>query len=136
MEVKYRIIGVDTNEHSITVRYFTDKITEEILSVEFDRKGNPVLNDEGYPLRCRTDYHISIYQIPSPTEAEILEIINRNAPVDWLRLKEEVIDPDVDTSLSSITNLINVVGLVDTTPPPLPDWAQEMLARANTANTN
>ena len=42
MEVKYRIIGVDTNEHSITVRYFTDKITEEMLSVEFDRKGNPV----------------------------------------------------------------------------------------------
>lgn len=119
MDIKYRIIAVDTKEHSIVVRYFTDTITEEMLATELDRHGNPVLNDEGFPVSCRTDFHINIFQTPSPTQEEIFKIINANAPIEWLKLKEKVEDPNVDTSLSTIADLVNVVGEVDTTPPPL-----------------
>lgn len=113
MEVKYRIILVDPEEHSIVVRYFTDKVTEEMLATEFDTNGNPVLNESGYPTRCRTDYHINIFQVPSPSQEEIVKIINYNAPYDWLNMQEQINNPNVDTSLSSATDLVNVTGVVE-----------------------
>jgi len=110
MEVKYRIIKVEPEEHSIVVRYFTDKITEEMLATELDINDNPVLTEEGFPTRCRTDYHINIFQVPSPSEEEIVKIINYNAPYDWLNMQEQIKDPEVDTSLSSVSNLVNTIG--------------------------
>ena len=112
MEVKYRIIKVDPEEHSIVVRYFTDKVTEELLSTEFDDNNNPVMNEEGFPTRCRTDYHLNIFQVPSPTQEEIIQIINLNAPTEWLNMQESILDPNIDTSLSNISDLVNVVGTV------------------------
>jgi hypothetical protein len=110
MEVKYRIILVDPSEHSIVVRYFTDKVTEEMLATEFDANNKPVLTEEGFPTRCRTDYHINIFQVPSPSEEEIVKIIDYNAPYDWLNMQEQIKDPEVDTSLSNVTSMINTVG--------------------------
>jgi len=122
MEVKYRIIKVKPEEHSIVVRYFTDKITEEILATEFDINDNPVLTEEGFPTRCRTDYHINIFQVPSPSEEEIVKIINYNAPYDWLNMQEQIKDPEVDTSLSSVTNLINIIGTAVKPTPIIPEF--------------
>lgn len=112
MEVKYRIIKVDPEEHSITVRYFTDKITEKMLAMELDSEGNAVLDEQGYPTRCRTDYHINIFQAPSPPQEDVIKIINQNAPIDWFILQESIKDPNIDTSLSSISDLVNVEGTV------------------------
>lgn len=133
MNLKYRIISVDTNEHSIIVRYFTDIVTEEMLATELDRHGNAILNEDGFPTRCRTDYHINIFDVPAPSGEELAKIIRYNAPVDWLRLKEQVLDPDVDTSLSNVGDMLNVVGTVDmtiTTPP-----VEYILANTATSNT-
>lgn len=113
MEVKYRIILVDPEEHSIVVRYFTDKVTEEMLATEFDSNGNPVLTEAGYPTRCRTDYHINIFQVPSPSQEEIVKIINYNAPYEWLNMQEQINDPDIDTSLSDIVGLVNTTGIAE-----------------------
>lgn len=111
MEVKYRIIGVYPEEHSISVRYFTDIVTEEMLATEFDANNNPLLNEDGFPTRCRTDYYINIFNAPSPSEEEIIKIINYNAPYDWLNLQEKIHDPNTDTSLSNIVSLVNNVGV-------------------------
>lgn len=112
MEVKYKIIKVDPEEHSITVRYFTDKITEVMLAMDLDGEGNAVLDENGFPTMCRTDYNINIFQVPSPSQEDIIRIINQNAPIDWLVLQENIKDPNIDTSLSSISDLVNVEGTV------------------------
>ena len=138
MNVRYRILKVDPQEHSIIVRYFTDIITEEMLCNEFDSNNNPILTKEGYPKICRTDYHINIFQTPSPSQEEILNIINQNAPVAWLKLQEDIKNPKVDTSLSFIKSLINNVGLVTIDLPPISDFANRELSLddANTSPTN
>lgn len=112
MEVKYRIIKIDPEEHSIIVRYFTDKITEVMLAMELDGEGNAVLDENGFPTMCRTDYNINIFQVPSPSQEDVIRIINQNAPIDWLVLQENIKDPNIDTSLSSISDLVNVEGTV------------------------
>lgn len=120
MEVKYRLIKIDPEEHSIVVRYFTSKITEEMLAIEFDENGNVVLNEEGYPTRCRTDYNLNIFQVPSPSQEEIQKLINYNAPIEWLSMQESIRDPNVDTSLSNIAPMVNQVGDVVKPDPTIP----------------
>lgn len=112
--VKYRILSVDTNEHSIVVRYFTDNITEEKLATSYDSNNAIVLTANGYPVSCRTDYNINIFRTsPQPTSDDIQDIILHSAPVDWLRLQEDIANTKIDTSLSLIQNLENTVGEFD-----------------------
>jgi hypothetical protein len=105
MKVYYRILNIDSNEHSITVRYFTDTYTEDQLASEFESDGSIKRTEQGYPTRCRTDLNLTIYETPSPTKDDIITLINHNAPRVWLELHDKVIDSNVDTSLSSITDL-------------------------------
>lgn len=131
MDIKYRIIAVDSKEHSIVVRYFTDKITEEMLATQFNDDNSPTLNEEGYPVRCRTDYHINIFQVPSPSQEEIIKTINVNAPFEWFKMQEGLLDPNVDTSLSSVVDLVSTIGTVEKLPSVV-----TLLGDANTAPTN
>lgn len=103
--IKYKIIEVDEPNHSIVVRYYTDKITEEMLATD-------VL--DGVIRRGRTDYNISL-PYPTPIGEELHKLISASAPVDWLNTQEAVIAPEIDTSLSNITNLINQENVVETT---------------------
>ena len=59
-----------------------------------------------FPSRCRTDYFINIFKTPSPSKSEIVDIIKRSAPVDWLKMQESIAMITVDTSLSEIKNLL------------------------------
>lgn len=96
--IKYKIVEVNEAEHSIVVRYYTDKITEEMLAVD-------IL--DGVIRRCRTDYSLDL-PIPAPTGAELHNFISIRAPKDWLFAQEDILDPAIDTSLSSIMPLLNV----------------------------
>lgn len=104
MKIKYRILNVDLNEHSIYVRYYTDIITEDSLATEFDENNN-VRYKDGFPTRCRTDYHLNIWQIPSPSEEELKTLIMSSAPINWFMLQESIKNEEIDTSLSSAINL-------------------------------
>ena len=108
MEVKYRIIDFDPNQHSITVRYYTNLLTEDLLAISFNNDGTILRKDDGTPARCQTDYHINIWKTnPPPTLDDIKRIANDSAPYDWFKLKHDILDPDVDTSLSEVSSLIN-----------------------------
>jgi len=96
--IKYKIVEVNTNEHSIVVRYYTDIITEEMLATD-------VL--DGAIRRCRTDYSIDL-PVPAPTGSALNDFINARAPVEWLKTQEDVLNPNVDTSLSAVTSLVGV----------------------------
>ena len=87
MEVKYRIININVDEHSMLVRYYTDKNTEDLLASSFDNDNQIIRHADGYPLRCRTDTHMTIYNITSSKE-EIEKHIQMNAPIDWFKLQE------------------------------------------------
>lgn len=96
--IKYKIIETNTAQHSIVVRYYTDIITEAMLSTD---------TLDGIIRRCRTDYSFDL-PLPTPTATELHAFIVARAPAEWLRTQEAVLNPAIDTSLSAITPLVNV----------------------------
>jgi hypothetical protein len=112
-EIKFKIIELDTTQHSMVVRYFSDLLTEEELasSFELDEQGNRVIQrrPDGSPVRCQTDYNINIWRVPAPSTEEIKKIASQSAPRDWFRLKHEIILNTSDTSMANVASLMNQV---------------------------
>jgi hypothetical protein len=106
MNIHYRIIKVDPAAHGVVVRYFTDKVTETDLANSLNPDGSVILNADGYPVSTRTDVMMSIYDTPAPSNEELEKRIMMNAPVDWLKLQEDIKDPDVDTKMSQARNIV------------------------------
>jgi hypothetical protein len=100
MNLHYKIIEVYPNDNLIVVRYWTDILTEKFLAADSQ------LNGLGEPARCRSDVSITL-PIPTPTGDELDKILVQNAPIDWLKMMETVLDPAVDTSLDPIYPLVN-----------------------------
>lgn len=148
MEAKYRIIDVDPNQHSIIVRYYTDVLTEDSLAISFNSDGSIAKRSDGSPQRCQTDYHINIWKTDTaPTAEEIQKIANDAAPYDWFKLKHDILDPSIDTSLSNASSLIGkefsavkpVIAVVEekTTEENIENEIQKIIdsLTANTSNT-
>jgi hypothetical protein len=62
---------------------------------------------DGTPVRCRTDVTINL-PIPVPTKDELDIIVKKAGPIAWLKMMEDVKNPDVDTDTTSIRDLIEV----------------------------
>lgn len=106
MNIHYRIVKVDPEAHGIVIRYFTDVVTEMDLANSFNEDGTVKLNADGYPLSTRTDILMSIFDTPTPSAEEIDRRIMFNAPVDWLKLQEDIVNPDIDTKMRDIRNIV------------------------------
>ena len=96
--IKYKIIDINTAEHSIVVRYYTDIITEAMLATD-------VLDN--VIRRCRTDYSFDL-PVPTPSGTALHDFIVARAPTAWLHTQEDVLNPAIDTSLSAIVPLVGV----------------------------
>lgn len=72
-KIKYKIIDLNEDTHSIIVRYYTDDISEELLS------SNSRLRPDGTPERTRSDVSITL-PIPLPTDEDIEKIILQHFP--------------------------------------------------------
>jgi hypothetical protein len=96
--LKYKIIELDTTQHSMVVRFYSSVITEEMLATD-------IL--DGVIRRCRTDYSFDL-PIPEPTGDDLVKFISDRAPKDWFKLLHAVADPTVDTSLTALQPLLNV----------------------------
>jgi hypothetical protein len=105
MNIHYRIIKVDPASHGIVVRYFTDKVTEMDLANSLNPDGSVILNADGYPVSTRTDVMVNIYDTPAPSNEEIEKRVMMSAPVEWLKLQENIKDPGVDTKMTEVRNL-------------------------------
>jgi hypothetical protein len=105
MNIHYRIIKVDPASHGIVVRYFTDKVTEMDLANSLNPDGSAILNADGYPVSTRTDVMVNIYDTPAPSNEEIEKRVMMSAPVEWLKLQENIKDPGVDTKMTEVRNL-------------------------------
>jgi hypothetical protein len=85
MNIYYKVIELSSNNHNLVVRYWTDKLTEEILASNRNRKS------DGTPLRCKTDVALDI-PIPVPTAEQMDQIIRYRAPYQWLEREENKLD--------------------------------------------
>jgi hypothetical protein len=106
MNIHYRIVKVDPAAHGIVVRYFTDEVTEMDLANSLNPDGSIKLNADGYPVTTRTDVLMSIYDTPTPSREEVEKRIMLNAPVQWLKLQEDIKNPEIDTKMSEMRNLV------------------------------
>lgn len=111
MEVKFKIIEMHPDQHSMVVRYWTDLFTQDDLatSISWDEAGNKIIErrEDGTPARCQTDVNINIWQVPAPDSNTIIQIANNTAPYDWFALKHAVADPQVDTTMSNVSAVMN-----------------------------
>jgi len=82
MSLRYRIISIDEAEFSFVVRFFSDELSE------FDLRLDPA-DQTDPPLRCRTDYNISVMQ-DGISEDDLHKLILQSAPTDWLQRKGQV----------------------------------------------
>ena len=96
--IKYKIVETNVADHSIVVRYYTDIVTEEMLSVD---------TLDGIIRRCRTDYSFDL-PIPAPSGTALHDFIVARAPTAWLHTQEDVLNPNIDTSLAAIIPLVGV----------------------------
>ncbi len=78
MTTFYRILDVHEKEHSVTVRYWSDKFSEFALRTNPEDKRDP-------PVRCRTDYHVNLWKTDM-TPDEIHDALVNAAPTNWLDL--------------------------------------------------
>lgn len=112
MNIKYKIIKIDPKEHCIVVRFYTDILTEEKLSAILTVEGLPVLDENGKVKQCRTDVNLALWQVPAPTGKELEDYILKNAPIAWFKLQEQILDPNVDTSMSDLMPLLGIENTV------------------------
>jgi hypothetical protein len=99
MNIHYKVIEVWPNDHQIVVRYTTDLVSEEDVVLQRDENENIV--------RCSTDVPITL-PIPTPAGEALEKLIMNNAPVNFLKIKESIIDPEIETGdLSSLLNVSN-----------------------------
>ena len=101
MNIHYKIVEVWPNDHLIVARYWTDILSEESLASDTNRK------EDGTPVRCRSDVSITL-PIPAPTGVLLDKLILGNAPIAWLKTLEDVVNPDIDTTMSDIQNMLGV----------------------------
>lgn len=122
MNVNYKIVEVWPQDHLIVARYWTDVLTEEMLA------SNDLRKEDGTPVRCRSDVSITL-PVPEPDEKELEKLIELQAPINWLKTLEDVIDPTVDTSMALTKSLLNV------TKTKTMDEIQALLAGQQSSNT-
>lgn len=101
MDVKYKVVEVWPDNHTMVVRYYTDSVTEEML------KSSDAKKENGDYVRCRTDVSIDV-PIPEPSPAEIEKLILKNAPIAFLERQEAIWNPNVNTAMVSTASMQNV----------------------------
>ena len=107
--LKYKILKIVPEEHAIIVRYFNDVMTEDELATSFDENNQIIRREDGSPAACRTDYNLNVWRTPTPTEQEIKDFLEMNAPTDWIYLQEKIKDETVDTTMDHLKSIENVV---------------------------
>lgn len=108
MKINYRILSADKTNHAIVVRYWTEVLSEDDLATEFNPNGSIKLDENNqYPVRCATDYNITLYDYHNPSEEDIKTAVMDHAPIKWLQLKEDMILNKNATNLKSANKLLN-----------------------------
>jgi len=111
LNLKYKIIEKNDDFHTITVRYWTDILTEE------DLRWSPNNLSDGSPDRCKTDIAIMLTGIIIRSEEDLHDKIIQSAPLDLIKNEQLKKTNNIDTSF--INGLLHKVHEkeLDITPP-------------------
>jgi hypothetical protein len=101
MNIHYKIVEVWPQDHLIVARFWTDILSEEFLASGPDRK------EDGTPVRCRSDISLTL-PIPAPNGEDLEKLILNNAPIVWLQTLEDVHNPNIDTNLNELQDLVGM----------------------------
>jgi hypothetical protein len=80
MNVFYRIVNVIPEEKTFTVRYWSDVYSENSLASSIDVRGDIMLTDNGYPIRCATDMNLTFNDNHTPTNEDVIRLIEESTP--------------------------------------------------------
>jgi len=88
MNIKYKIIKASPEERTILVRFYSDHATstEEALAICNPDTGVIIRNPDGTIECCRTDYNITLWQVPVPSGQALVDLISSHAPHQWFGL--------------------------------------------------
>ena len=98
--IKYKIIETYEDTKSITVRYWTDNISEEELRVSAENL------PDGSPARCKNDIHIEL-DLTIKTEEDLHNRIISCAPIQTFKRAEEFKNSTDLNPVLLATNLIH-----------------------------
>ena len=119
MIIKYKIISKDEANHSMVVRYFSDTHDEDFFAI--DKFAGPIArNDDGSPVRCTTDYNLTMYQTPSLSGQALHDYITSVTPGAYLKLLDDIDNPEVDTNMTDIQTNIGKTFEVEYVEPVVP----------------
>jgi len=90
MIIHYRVLSSSSMDNSLIVRYWTDIVDENYLALTFDVNGDVMLTPNGWPVRCRTDYNVTLFN-NNPDEELVLQRIKNAAPLSFFRVEENKI---------------------------------------------
>jgi hypothetical protein len=113
MKINYRVLSYNEKDHSMTVRYWTDILSEDDLALIFDEYGKIVYNANGYPVRARTDVNLTFYNNPNPSEEDILNKIKKSSPFEWMKLLEQNKLSNTQYSLANVVSFVGVSNSFD-----------------------
>jgi hypothetical protein len=103
MIIKYRILHVFPENHSATVRFYSDHVSEEDLASDLaNGRENILRREDGSPLYCRTDCAVE-FPIPMiPDGPELDEHILKFAPAMFIKRMKDIANTSIDTSNSHV----------------------------------
>ena len=101
MNIHYKIVEVWPQDHLIVARFWTDILSEEFLASDSNRK------EDGTPVRCRSDVSLTL-PIPAPKGEDLEKLILGNVPIAWLQTLEDVHNPNIDTNLNELQDLVGM----------------------------
>jgi len=108
MKINYRVLSYSNTDHTMTVRYWTDTITEDDLSSSFDEYNRIIYGLDGHPVRTRSDVNISFNNIPNPSINEIVNKISASSPTMWLYNMEQSRLSNTQYSLANVASFVGV----------------------------
>jgi len=108
MKINYRVLSYSNEDHTMTVRYWTDAITEDDIASSFDEYNRIVYGLDGYPVRTRSDVNISFNNTPNPSFNEIVNKISASSPTMWLYNMEQNRLSNAQYSLANVAFFVGV----------------------------
>ena len=106
MNIHYKIVEVYPEESQIVIRYWTDSLSELDLASDENRY------DDGTPVRCRSDVAVDVPN-PEPEGEELEKFLMQFCPTRFLEKLENIRNPEIDTSIKTMQNLLNVKKTID-----------------------
>jgi len=100
MNIYYRILDIYPDNGTMTVRYWTDELTEELLASDNKK------DKDGRPLRCRSDVSINIPIPALPTERKYHKYLLTYAPKAALERMEKIQNKTINEELNILSTLV------------------------------